>query len=101
MRLGLSHLVDRKFRHNFQDCLNPICKFGQEIETTTHFLLHCFNYRCEEKTFFEKVYLIHFNILKQSDLFFGSEKDKNNALLKSTIKFIHSSERFRYSLFQS
>ena len=39
MRLGLNHLVDHKFRHNFQDCLKPICSCGQEIETTSHFLL--------------------------------------------------------------
>ena len=25
MTLGLSHLADHKFRHIFQDCLNPIC----------------------------------------------------------------------------
>ena len=24
MQLGLSHLAEHKFRHNFQDCLNPI-----------------------------------------------------------------------------
>ena len=33
MRLGLSHLADHKFRHNFQDYLNLICSCGQEIET--------------------------------------------------------------------
>ena len=37
VRLGLSHLADHKFRHNFQDCLNPICSCDQEIETTNHF----------------------------------------------------------------
>ena len=68
MRLGLSHLADHKFRHNFQDCLNPICSCGQEIETTSHFLLHCLNYRCARKTFFEKINLIESNILQQSDL---------------------------------
>ena len=110
MRLGLSHLADHKFRHNFQDCLNPICSCGQEIETTSHFLLHCLNYRCARKTFFEKINLIDSNILQQSDLsitndlLFGSEKlkdDKNNALLTSTIEFIQSTERFKYQLFQS
>ena len=25
LRLGLSHLREHKFKHNFQDCLNPIC----------------------------------------------------------------------------
>ena len=64
MRLVLSHLADPKFRHNFQDCLNPICSCGQVIETTGHFLLHCLNYRCARKTFFEIINLIDSNILK-------------------------------------
>ena len=41
LRLGLSHLRDHKFKHNFLDCLNPICCCGQDIETTVHYLLHC------------------------------------------------------------
>ena len=110
MRLGLSHLANRKFRHNFQDCLNPICSCGQGIETTSHFLLHCLNYRCARKTYFLKIYLPDSNILQQSDLsitndlLFGSEKlkdDKNNALLMATIEFIQSTERFKYQLLQS
>ena len=39
IRLGLSHLADHKFRQNCQDCVNPVCSCGQEIETSTHFLL--------------------------------------------------------------
>ena len=110
MRLGLSHLADHKFRHNFQDCSKPICSCGQEIETTSHFFLHCLNYRCARKTFFEKINLIDSNILQQSDLsitndlLFGSEKlkdDKNNALLNFTIEFIQSTYRFKYQLLQS
>ena len=58
MRLGLSHLADQKFRNNFQDYLNPTCSFDQVIEATSHFLLHCLNYRCARKTFFEKLNLI-------------------------------------------
>ena len=46
IRLGLSHLPDHKFRHNFQDCLNSICSCRQEIEITSHILLHSLNYRC-------------------------------------------------------
>ena len=41
LRLGLSHLRYHKFRHDFQDCINPICVCGLEIETATHLLLHC------------------------------------------------------------
>ena len=46
LRLGLSHLRYHKFRHNFQDCINPMCVCGVEIETTTHFLLHCPLFQC-------------------------------------------------------
>ena len=58
MRLGLSHLANHKFRHNFQDCLNPICSCGQEIETSKPILLHYLNYRCARKTFFKKLTLL-------------------------------------------
>ena len=39
IRMRLGHLADHKFRHNFQDCLNSICSCGQEIKSTSHFLL--------------------------------------------------------------
>ena len=29
-----SHLREHKFKHNFQDCLNPICRCGLDIEST-------------------------------------------------------------------
>ena len=35
LRLGLSHLRDHKFRHYFQDTLNPLCDCGNDTETTT------------------------------------------------------------------
>ena len=67
IRLGLSHLADHKFGHNFQDCVNPVCSCGQETEATTHFLLHCSNNRCARQTLFEKVNKIDSSILKQND----------------------------------
>ena len=41
LRLGLSHLNEHKFCHNFQDCLNPLRSCSLDIEDTTHYLLHC------------------------------------------------------------
>ena len=67
IRLGLSHLADLKFRHNFQDCINPACSCCQEIETSTHFLLHCCNYHSARQTLFEKVKKDDSSILKQND----------------------------------
>ena len=109
MRLGLSHLAEHKFRHNFQDCGNPICSCGQEIKTEV-ISFFTFSITCARKTFFEKINLIDSNISKQNDLYitkdllFGSEKlkdDKSNAILMSTIEFIQSTEKFKYPLFQS
>ena len=79
MRLGLSHLADHKFRHNFQDCLKPLCSYGQEIEIASHFLLHFLKY-CGAKK--KKKSLIDSNILQQNglsitkDLLFSSEKQR-------------------------
>ena len=51
LRVGMSHLHEHKFKHNFQDCLNPICSCGLDIESTSHFLLHCPTCNHERYTF--------------------------------------------------
>ena len=45
LRRGLSHLCQHKFKHSFQDSHNSVCSCGNNIEMTTHFLIHFFNYR--------------------------------------------------------
>ena len=37
----LTRLNDHRFRHNFQDCLNPLCSYSLEVESTRHYFLHC------------------------------------------------------------
>ena len=41
LRHGFSHLNEHRFRHNFQECLNPLCTCSLETENTSHYLLHC------------------------------------------------------------
>ena len=36
LRLRLRILREHKFRHNFQNNLNPICRSGDDIKTTIH-----------------------------------------------------------------
>ena len=44
LRLGLSHLREHKFRHNFNDTIDPFRLCGtNSVETNEHFLLHCPN----------------------------------------------------------
>ena len=50
LRLGLSHLREHKFKHNFQNCLNPLCSCGLEIESTSQILLHCPIFRDDRHT---------------------------------------------------
>ena len=40
LRLGLSHLIEHRFNHNFESCLNPLCTCSLEVESTTHFFLN-------------------------------------------------------------
>ena len=34
LRLGHSHVNEHRFRHSFQDCLNPLCSCSLGIEET-------------------------------------------------------------------
>ena len=35
--LSLSHLREHRFKHGFQDIINPLCNCGQNFEPSTHF----------------------------------------------------------------
>ena len=39
--LGLSRLREHKFNHNFQNCINPLSICAMDIESTSHFFVHC------------------------------------------------------------
>ena len=67
LRVGLSHLREHKFRHNFQDSLDPFCNCGRHIETTIHFLLHCSNYSNQRKILLEQISNINCSLLNQND----------------------------------
>ena len=100
--------ADHKFRHNFQDCVNPVCRCSQEIETSTRFLLHYSKYYSTRQSLFEKVKKIDWSILKQNDqvltkiLHFRDEKLKaaqNKSILTSATEFLQATKRFKISLF--
>ena len=41
---------EHKFKHSFQDSLNPFCSYGLDVESTAHYLLHCPTYITERRT---------------------------------------------------
>ena len=55
LRLGLSHLNEHKSKHNFRDCLYPLCSCSLEVESTTHFFLLCKYYNDIRKTLLDTV----------------------------------------------
>ena len=55
LRLGLSHLREHKFKHSFQDTLNPLCSCGVDIETTSHYFLHCPLFHAERTTLLNNI----------------------------------------------
>ena len=78
LRLGLSHLNEHIFNHNFQNCINPSCSCSLEIESTSHFLLHYHHYTNIHLTLLKSMAEIignTFNITKEglvNLLLFGS-----------------------------
>ena len=55
LRLQFSHLNEHKFKHGFNDTLNPICECGHDFETTEHFLLRCRRFSAQRKELFKNL----------------------------------------------
>ena len=109
LRLGCSHPRFHKFKHNFQDTLNPICSCGT-VETTIHSLLHCPNFSNERLTLFNKLQSIDENILSKDDfkiskvLIFGRDSFndvKNASVLTASTEYILSTKLFDVPLNQN
>ena len=92
---------------SFQDCLNPLCFCGNEIETSTHYLLHCPTYTNERLTPLNKIKSINCSILESNDaavtkiLLLGDNtrsSSSNTFILNSTIEYIISTQRFEGSI---
>ena len=108
LRVGLSHLRERKFKHSFQDTLNPICNCGEDIETTSHYLLHCPDYLQERKTLLNTISCIvpkifDFNSDQLTEILLYGKVDldniNNTSILDATINYLIETKRFNSQLF--
>ena len=108
LRLGFSHLNEHRFRHNFQDRLNPLCSCSLDIENTSHYLLHCHHFSQHRIDLMNSVNSIYRNFdslpdnNKRNVLLFGdasSNETTNKMILEATIIYIKRTERFSGSLF--
>ena len=88
LRIGVSHLNQRKFNHNFQDCLNPLCSSRLEVESISHFFLHCHYYSNISSTLLNELQPTEIDLLNQE----GDRVLK--VLLDSSTKF-NTNQDFR------
>ena len=87
--------------------LNPICSCGLDIESTSHFLLHCPTFNDERYTLLSTLNNIDPTLLEltksslSQTLLYGNtlfDKEKNTRILNATIEYILSTERFEEPL---
>ena len=101
LRVGLSHLREHKFRHNFQDTINPLCSCSLEIELTSYFFLRCQNFITPRTTLMNELRKLDSNIVNLDEisliklLLYGDSKYENNVnqkILLASISFILSTK---------
>ena len=107
IRLVLSHHRDHKFKHSFQDTLNPICACGSDIETPCHYFISCPIFDAERSTLLNNTRQIAPSILNLNHsqithvLLYGDSSLKNETnteILNSTMNYILSTKRFEDSI---
>ena len=105
---GFSHLKEHKFKHNFQDSIDPLCSCGNDIESTVHFFLHCPNFTTQRQTLLNKLKSINASIMTENEnsvvrtLLFGRldfNYSTNKEIIKANISFVLTTERFSCPLF--
>ena len=107
-RLRLSHLREHKFKHSFQDTINPLSSCKIDTGSTEQFLLHCPQFINERRTFLSTVGDINYKFLENTDsnlikvLLFGNTSfdiTDTTKTLNATINFILLTKRFDKPLF--
>ena len=105
LRLGLSHLREHKFRHNFPDNVNPLCSCSLEIESMEHYFLCCHNYVIFRTTLMNELTsakgklepeeLVRTILYRDKNF----DNDSNFKILTVTIHFIKQTQQFEQTLF--
>ena len=108
LHLRFSHLNEHRFRHNCQECINPLRSCNLETENTSHYLLHCHHFSQNRinpmnsvNSVFENFDILSDNI-KTDVLLYGDSRldgESNKIILEATISYIKTSERFTGSIF--
>ena len=100
---NFSYLNQRKFRHGFQNTVDPMCRFNLEAETTLDFLYRYRLYYTIRTEHLDDIYTVVSSLTNYSAekllnfLVYSSEHfsvKTNQSILKSTIKLLKNFKRF-------
>ena len=103
LRVGLSHLREHKFKHGFNDTIDPFCPCNMEIESVSHFFLRCDFFTDLRTDLMNDLFDVDQNILYYNEnllteiLLFGKDvfsHQTNSQILDLSISYILKSERF-------
>ena len=67
LRLGLSHLREHKFKHSFQDFINPLCSCTWDVESAIHYFFHCPLFRIERHSLLKRISQIDNKLLDSNE----------------------------------
>ena len=96
------HLQTHKFKHGFQDTVNPLYSCENDVESTEHFLLHCRQFVNERCTLLSTSGNFNCSLLENTSkvltqtLLLGNTSlslSDNSKILRATIDFILSTKR--------
>ena len=103
LRVGLSHLRYHKFRHGFNDTIDPFCPCTIEIESVSHFFLRCHNFDLQRLSLMNELFSINPSILQYDEnslselLLYGNKSfsnEINSKIINASISFIKETSRF-------
>ena len=106
--LGLSHLREHKFKHSFQDSINPLCSYSLDVESTIHYFLHCPLLIIKRYTLRNAISQIDDKLLDSNEsnliqhILFGNpskDTDTNIEILNATVNYVLMTKSFDERLF--
>ena len=107
LRLGLSHLNEHRFKHNFKNCINLLCTCVLEVESTKNFFLHCHYYSALIISFLNDLnnispqFALFLEVVFVETLLYGNpvfDENDNQEIFETLIRYILDSKIFSWGL---
>ena len=102
LRLDFSHLNEHRLRHNFQDCLNPLCSCSLQTEDRINYLRTCHHFSQHRIDLINSVKYIFEGFDSLSDIAKKDlllSRDPRFDINKNKLFYIKSTETFSGSKF--